>query len=118
LTRHGREGISYPFGQGAQALVAVPIDLALVTADALRAVSLLLGAPGCVLVPDRHGTGTNLLGLRPARADLFRFGERSLGAHRRAAEEASLAVRTHADPALALDLDTPEDYALSGMGTR
>jgi 2-phospho-L-lactate guanylyltransferase len=72
--------------------------------------SSVMEAPGCVLAPDRHGAGTNVLGLRPARTDLFRFGERSLEAHRRAAEEAGLVVRLRADPAIALDLDTPEDY--------
>lgn len=96
--------------RGARALLVVPVDLALLTSDGLRAVSDALEAPGCVLVPDRHGVGTNLLGLRPGRADLFRFGERSLDEHRRAAAEAGLEVRVHADPALALDLDTPEDY--------
>ena len=98
--------------RGAQALLVVPVDLALVSADALRVVSSLLEAPGCVLVPDRQGGGTNLLGLRPARTDLFRFGERSLEAHRCAAEGRGLKVRLRADPALALDLDTPEDYRL------
>jgi 2-phospho-L-lactate guanylyltransferase len=98
--------------QGAEALVVVPVDLVLLTPEALRGVISMPDAPGCVLVPDRHGTGTNLLGVRPARADLFRFGERSLDEHRRAATEAGFEVRVHADPALALDLDTPEDYHL------
>jgi 2-phospho-L-lactate guanylyltransferase len=98
--------------RGAQALLVVPVDLARVTADGLRGLSSALETPGCVLVPDRHGTGTNLLGLRPARTDLFRFGGRSLEAHRRAVAEAGVEMRVHADPALALDLDTPEDYRL------
>lgn len=103
----------HAIGQGARALVVVPVDLVLLTPQALRSVvGRLTEAPGCVLVPDRHGTGTNLLGLRPARADLFRFGGRSLDAHRRAADEAGLEVRVHADADLALDLDTPEDYRL------
>ena len=98
--------------RGAQALLVVPVDLVLLTPDGLRAVSSALEAPGCVLVPDRHGVGTNLFGVRPARADLFRFGKRSLDEHRRAAAEAGLEVRVHADATLALDLDTPEDYRL------
>jgi 2-phospho-L-lactate/phosphoenolpyruvate guanylyltransferase len=104
--------------QGAQALVVVPVDLVLITPDALRGVlSSVMEAPVCLLVPDRHGVGTNLLAVRPARADLFRFGERSLGEHRRAAAEAGVEVRVHADPTLALDLDTPEDYRLwRGVG--
>ena len=103
----------YAIGQEAEALVVVPVDLVLITPAAVRSVIAdLMRAPGCVLVPDRHGTGTNVLAVRPARADLFCFGERSLDEHRRAAAEAGLEVRVHADPALALDLDTPEDYQL------
>jgi 2-phospho-L-lactate guanylyltransferase len=98
--------------RGAQALLVVPVDLVQLTPDALHAVASNLEAAGVVLVPDRHGTGTNLLGVRPARPDVFRFGERSLGAHRAAGAEAGIAVRVHADAALALDLDTPEDYRL------
>jgi 2-phospho-L-lactate guanylyltransferase len=104
----------HAIARGARALLVVPVDLGLLTADALRAVvSSGLEKPGCVLVPDRHGGGTNLLGVRPARADLFRFGERSLDEHRRVVAEAGLDVRVHADPALALDIDTPEDYRLA-----
>lgn len=103
----------YAIGQEAEALVVVPVDLVLLTPEVLRSVvSRMTEARGCVLVPDRHGVGTNLFGVRPARADLFRFGERSLDEHRRAAAEAGLEVRVHADANLALDLDTPEDYRL------
>jgi 2-phospho-L-lactate guanylyltransferase len=105
-------GARHAVTRGAGAVLVVPVDLVLLTPDGLRAVTNVLETPGCVLVPDRHGTGTNLLGLRPARADLFRFGDRSLAEHRRTAAEAGLEVRVRADPILALDLDTPEDYRL------
>jgi len=98
-------------GQGAEAFVVVPVDLVLVTPEALRRViANLAGPPCCLLVPDRHGSGTNLLAVRPGRADLFRFGERSLDEHRHAAAAAGLDALVHDDAALALDLDTPEDY--------
>lgn len=100
-------------GRGAQALLVVPTDLVLLTQETLRAAAQrVLQSPGCLLVPDRREAGTNLLGVTPARADLFRFGERSLEKHRAAAREAGLPVRVHADAALALDLDLPEDYSL------
>lgn len=98
--------------RGAAALLVIPVDLVLLTPAALRAVASGIAKPGCVLVPDRHGTGTNVLGLAPARADLFRFGDWSLDEHRRAAAAAGLDVRVHADPTLALDLDTSDDYRL------
>jgi 2-phospho-L-lactate guanylyltransferase len=100
----------HAMARGAQALLVVPVDLVLLKPDGLRAVSSTLEEPGCVLVPDRHGVGTNLFGVRPARADLFRFGDRSLDEHRRAAAAVGLEVRVHRDAELALDLDTPEDY--------
>jgi 2-phospho-L-lactate guanylyltransferase len=108
----------HAISQGAGALVVVPVDLVLLKPEAIqRVIASLMDAPGCVLVPDRHGAGTNVLGLMPARADLFCFGERSLDKHRRAAAEAGLRVRVQTDPALALDLDTPEDYHLwRGVG--
>src|SRR3954447_9452683 len=56
---------------GADAMVIVPIDLPLVTpADIARVLEPLAGADGrvVVLVTDRHGTGTNVLALRPPDA--------------------------------------------------
>lgn len=98
---------------GADALLVMPTDLVRITGDAVRAViATLERAGGCVLVPDRHGAGTNMMGLAPARIDLFRFGEQSLRKHRQAAEEAGCASTVHADPLLALDLDLPEDLEL------
>jgi len=98
---------------GAQALLVIPTDLARITADVLRpVVDALAQSPGCILVPDRRGTGTNMMGMAPGRLDLFRFGEQSLEKHRQAAREAGVAVRVRADALLALDLDLPEDLGL------
>jgi 2-phospho-L-lactate guanylyltransferase len=98
---------------GADALLVVPTDLVRITGPALRSViEALERAPGCVLVPDRRGTGTNMLGIAPARQDLFRFGERSLEKHRQAALEAGIAATVRPDALLALDLDLPEDLEL------
>jgi 2-phospho-L-lactate guanylyltransferase (CobY/MobA/RfbA family) len=97
--------------QGAQALLVVPTDLVRLTRENLSSVlEALLRIPGCVLVPDRRGTGTNMLGIAPARHDLFRFGERSFVRHQQAARDAGLPLHLLADAALALDLDLPEDY--------
>lgn len=95
---------------GAQALVVLPTDLVRLDAGALRAViDAMPEAGGCVLVPDRHGTGTNAMALAPGRLDLFRFGADSLWAHRDAALAAGIALATLEDARLALDLDLPED---------
>ena len=97
---------------GADAVVVVPADLALVTVAELRAAAdVIPAAPGCLLVPDRHESGTNLMGLAPLDEDLLAFGPRSLHRHAERATRAGYRVHFHRSTALALDLDVPEDYA-------
>ncbi|HEY7996291.1 MAG TPA: 2-phospho-L-lactate guanylyltransferase [Steroidobacteraceae bacterium] len=97
---------------GAGALLVVPADLALLSVEELRAAAEAIPpAPGCLIVPDRRGSGTNMLGLAPPREDLFAFGEGSLKRHSELAERAGCEVLLHRSAALALDLDLPEDYA-------
>ncbi len=109
LTLAGKPAVA----AGADALLVVPTDLVLITGASLRSVvAALERSRGCILVPDRRGTGTNMMGIAPARLDLFRFGEQSLRKHEQAARDAGLAVNVLADPLLALDLDLPEDLEL------
>ena len=65
-------------------------------------------APTVVLVTDRHGTGTNALGLRPPEVIDFAFGPGSRAAHRDRAAAAG-ARYVEVDGPLTVDLDTPED---------
>jgi 2-phospho-L-lactate/phosphoenolpyruvate guanylyltransferase len=104
---------------GATAVIVLPIDLPFVSADAVGAVVAALGpatasATGrssrvVVLVPDRHGAGTNALALRPPDVIEFEFGKGSRGGHRAAAEAADATYR-ELDGPLTIDLDTPDDY--------
>lgn len=97
---------------GADGLLVVPADLALLSVDELRAAAKAIpAAPGCLIVPDRRDSGTNMLGLAPLREDLFAFGEGSLKRHSELAQRAGYEVRIHRSTALGLDLDLPEDYA-------
>lgn len=96
---------------GAEVLLVVPADLALLSVAELQAaVDAIPAAPGCLIVPDRRHSGTNLLGLAPLREDLFAFGEQSLQRHTRLAARAGCEVCIHRSAALGLDLDLPEDY--------
>lgn len=105
-------GITRARSGGADAVLVVPADLALVNVAELRAAAESIPtAPGCLLVPDRHEDGTNLLGLAPPDEGLLSFGERSLHRHAELAARAGYEVRFHRSAALALDLDVPEDYA-------
>jgi 2-phospho-L-lactate guanylyltransferase len=100
---------------GAEAILVLPIDLPFVTAEAVTALLEPLAAdePAAhvVLATDRHGTGTNALGLRPPEIIDFAFGPGSRLAHRAAAEAAG-ATYTEVDGPLSVDLDTPDDLVL------
>ena len=102
---------------GADAILVLPIDLPFVTAEAVAAVLLPLGAVGAVadivLVTDRHGNGTNALVLRPPHAIAFAFGPGSRHAHRAAAEAVG-ARYVEVEGPLAFDLDTPDDLVVIG----
>lgn len=103
-------------GAEATAVIVLPADLPAVAASAIdqlaEAAELALRSepdrPVVVLVPDRHGTGTNALLVAPAQAIPFRFGEGSRAAHRVVAEIAG-ACYVELDGPLSFDVDTPED---------
>ena len=95
---------------GATAVLVLAADLPLIDADALSALVDTLGADtGVVLAPDRHGTGTNALLMRPPQAVPFAFGPNSLERHMRLARERRIDARLCNAEGLALDVDTIED---------
>ena len=63
------------------------------------------------IAPDRAGTGTNGLALRPPDIIGFRFGPGSLAAHREEALAAGTEPVVVERDGLAFDLDTPQDLA-------
>jgi 2-phospho-L-lactate guanylyltransferase len=65
-----------------------------------------------VLVPDRHGAGTNALLLRPPGVIDFAFGRGSRARHLAAAAAAGAAA-VEIDGPLTLDVDTPDDLLLA-----
>jgi 2-phospho-L-lactate guanylyltransferase len=74
-----------------------------------------------VIVPDRHGTGTNGLLLTPPDAIRPSFGPGSAARHRALARAAAASWRFERVPSLLLDVDTGEDLAalrerLAGTG--
>jgi 2-phospho-L-lactate guanylyltransferase len=79
--------------------------------------------PRVVVLPDRHGSGTNGLLLTPPDAILPAFGPGSCERHRRLALAAGIACRVEPLPSLLLDVDTGADLAalgerLAGYGER
>ncbi|WP_052343758.1 2-phospho-L-lactate guanylyltransferase [Kallotenue papyrolyticum] len=101
--------------RGAEALLVVLPDLPRVEAADLRAL-LRLGAPGrVVLVPDRHGCGTNALLQQPAAALPFAFGADSLQRHAELARACGLDLHRAPIPGMILDVDTLDDLRLAGL---
>ncbi len=96
----------------ADAIMILPIDLPFVDAAAVDSVAEIIDAdrPGSsvVLVTDRHGTGTNVLAVRPPDGIDVAFGPDSRAAHRTAAETAGATYEELEGP-LTIDLDTPDD---------
>ncbi len=62
-----------------------------------------------VILPDRHGTGTNGLLLRPPTVMSPSFGPDSMRIHRTRAEEKGLNYRVQRLESLELDIDTGDD---------
>lgn len=94
-------------------LIIIHGDLPNLHAADVRALvdALPPGAPGVAIAPDRAGTGTNGLVLRPPGVLTFRFGPGSFSAHLAEAERAGVPVVAVNRAGLAFDLDTPEDLA-------
>jgi len=100
-------------GLGAHALLILPTDLPLLSAEAVRQIVAEPGMePAVVIAPDRHQTGTNALFVRPPGLIEYVFGRDSFQLHRAWAERAGARVRVFQSTATELDVDVPEDWAL------
>jgi 2-phospho-L-lactate/phosphoenolpyruvate guanylyltransferase len=104
-------GIRHAVGSDFERVLLVPGDAPLLDAaeidDMLRRAER--DSTGAVVVPDRHGTGTNALLLRPPTAIAPSFGPGSRNRHRELAAAAGVSCSVEALPSLAIDVDTPED---------
>ena len=99
--------------EGVGAILVMPADVPL--AEAGEVASLLKEhgvSPAVTIVPDRHGTGTNILICSPPDLLPFKFGEGSFSAHVKSAEARGVRPSIAQMPSLALDIDTPEDILL------
>jgi 2-phospho-L-lactate guanylyltransferase len=102
-------GIRHALSEGYDRVLLLPGDTPLVQPGDLA--GLLTGTSEVVIVPDRHGTGTNALLLTPPDALEPSFGEGSFARHVEAAEHAGVPYRVESIRTLALDVDTPDDLA-------
>jgi 2-phospho-L-lactate/phosphoenolpyruvate guanylyltransferase len=108
-----RSGVDWALEQGFQRVLLVPGDCPAI--DPKEVDELVLGgmsAPDVVIVPDRHGTGTNGLLLAPPDAIAPSFGPGSRARHEEAAHEAGARWRIAEPRSLVLDVDTADDLAV------
>jgi 2-phospho-L-lactate guanylyltransferase len=106
-------GIRHALDKGFDRVLLVPGDTPLVDPGELSALLASSEADrmSVVIVPDRHGTGTNALLLSPPTAMEPGFGPDSLQRHCERAKAAGVAHRVESVPSLMLDVDTPDDLA-------
>ena len=102
-------GIAAALERGAERVLLVPGDCPAL--DPARSSALLARTAPVVIVPDRHGTGTNALLLTPPDVMAPAFGEGSFARHARARARGGREPRGRGRPALGLDVDTPDDLA-------
>jgi 2-phospho-L-lactate guanylyltransferase len=108
-----RIGIAHAVEAGFDRVLLVPGDTPLL--DPLEIDGMLARAAGdrldAVIVPDRAGSGTNALLLRPPGAFEPSFGPGSLERHVEAATVAGITFRVEGVVSLMHDVDTPDDLA-------
>jgi 2-phospho-L-lactate guanylyltransferase len=103
-------GVETAVQRGAERALLVPGDCpALDPAEVTGLLTRHQG--GVVIVPDRHGQGTNALLLAPPRALSPAFGPGSMARHAALARAGGASVRVAQAPSLELDVDTPGDLA-------
>jgi 2-phospho-L-lactate/phosphoenolpyruvate guanylyltransferase len=106
------KGVETALEAGARRVLLVPGDCPAVDPRELEALLLHPAAERSVLiVPDRHGTGTNALLLTPPGVLTPSFGPDSRRRHLADASVAGVAAEVVELPSLALDVDTPDDLA-------
>jgi 2-phospho-L-lactate guanylyltransferase len=101
-------GVAAMVEQGVERVAMLPADCPLLEIDELDA-HLGRTPQAALIVPDRHGTGTNALVLSPPDAFDPAFGPDSCSRHIGRARAAGIGFALERIESLATDLDTPED---------
>src|SRR5579862_4299332 len=105
-------GIQQALESAAQRVLLVPGDCPLLDpAEIDDLIARPMAGRSAVIVPDRHGTGTNALLLSPPDAFEPAFGSGSRERHEALGRAAGIDPQTVNVQSLALDVDTPEDLS-------
>lgn len=103
-------GVRLALADGADRVALLPGDCPMLDSEELDR-HLGIAPRSALIVPDRHGTGTNALLLSPPDAFAPAFGPGSCSRHVGHARDAGVSFAVEHIASLALDLDTPEDLA-------
>lgn len=112
-------GAAHAKRKGFERVLMVPGDCPALDRDELDGLlEAHTESPSVVIVPDRHGTGTNALLLSPPDVIAPAFGPGSFARHQEAASAAGVACTVARPETLLLDIDTPADLAALLAGPR
>ena len=104
--------IDWALESGVDRVLLVPGDCPLLDpAEVDGLIARRVDSRSALIVPDRHGTGTNALLLTPPDALVPSFGPDSCQRHAAIAESGGTPHEVVEVPSLALDIDTPDDLA-------
>ena len=102
-------GIRAALEAGAERVLLVPGDCPALDPGEIAGLLARSSHAGVVIVPDRHGAGTNALLLSPPDVIEPSFGPGSFARHAARAHAAATRVRVAEVRSLGLDVDTPDD---------
>jgi 2-phospho-L-lactate/phosphoenolpyruvate guanylyltransferase len=103
-------GVNQALKSGAERALMIPGDCPLLDPEQLgELIERPASERSVLVVPDRHGTGTNALLLTPPDVFIPAFGPGSRRRHVDNARAADAVAEVVEIPSLALDVDTPED---------
>lgn len=105
------DGARAAMEDGAERVVMLPVDCPTLEIDELDA-HVGHSPRTALIVPDRHGTGTNALALTPPDVFLPAFGPDSCARHVSRARAAGISFALEEIESMSADLDTPEDLTL------
>lgn len=104
-----RLAATYLITQSVESMLVIHADMPFLNQKDLNQFLLKKMVPGLTIVPDHHGTGTNVMLVSPPDMIPFSYGENSYQHHIESAQKIGAPVNCFFSEALAFDIDLPAD---------